>query len=327
MRTNPELVTPLMLMMIANSTKVLDVVERKYLTRKDPKKPYDQETLNIVNSPDAEGDTLLHYVVQLGKGKLLQRILTWDRELINEMRRARNRLGQTAIHALMASKTAKTVSNLKIAMAANVFTVRDLTWPWEHCPLDFLDGLNDQTPVQFTNNAILSLNLTLIGKGGCPLHWAIGPAVISKMIDAGFHIDTPDREGNSPLLVMLQSGRMVNVTTCLYNNADVNKANAKGETPFMQIIKDGHTELIKFFIVFGAQVNPVFGRESPVHLAALGGHSKMVELLKQAGARACDPVVSEAVPVALVCLIYLFVCSPDAKLYGSLSTCASFGEC
>lgn len=136
------------------------------------------------------------------------------------------------------------------------------------------------------------MDLTHADQGGSPLHWALGPTVIEKLVCEGFHLDTPNFKGESALSVMVRHDRAKCALSLLCNGADTNKANASGNSPMVMAIKCGNVHLLRTLLVFDGNVNDVNSAgESLRHMAATGTHAnhpEMLAMLIALGAQQCE---------------------------------------
>ena len=89
-----------------------------------------------------------------------------------------------------------------------------------------------------------------------------------------------------PLHMAAQSGILIEVKQLIIGGYDVKQRDEKyGFTPPHQAVFFGHTEIVEFLIVEGANVNAINNAGStPLYLAKGKGHQAIVELLAQHGA-------------------------------------------
>ena len=127
--------------------------------------------------------------------------------------------------------------------------------------------------------------------GSSPLHSAVknGSAEIVKMlIDAGADINKANNyNGSSPLHSAVKNGSVEIVKMLIDAGADVNKANNyNGMSPLHSAVENGSAEIVKMLIDARADVNKADkDGTTPLYWAESLYHKKIVELLKQAGAK------------------------------------------
>jgi ankyrin repeat protein len=94
------------------------------------------------------------------------------------------------------------------------------------------------------------------------------------------------RPVDDALLKAAFTGDLVEVSTHIKKEADVNAANKAGFTPLLAATKKGHGEIVALLLNQGAEVKQATtnNRMTALHVAALHGHREVVALLLKHGA-------------------------------------------
>ncbi|KAH9489716.1 85/88 kDa calcium-independent phospholipase A2 [Bulinus truncatus] len=129
--------------------------------------------------------------------------------------------------------------------------------------------------------------------GGTPLHWAENVECIQKLALLGCNLNILNNEGNAPIHVFLETKKKTEcLLALLCHGADCNIFDALGETVLHKAVKNDDLELVRQFVVFGADVNlKTRSCQSPRHLASISkGKNKdtILFLLHVSGALRCD---------------------------------------
>lgn len=92
--------------------------------------------------------------------------------------------------------------------------------------------------------------------------------------------------GNTPLMYGCAGGHTEVVKFLLEHGANVEDHNENGHTPLMEAASAGHVELAKILLMHGAGINTHSNefKESALTLACYKGHLDMVRFLLEAGA-------------------------------------------
>lgn len=93
-------------------------------------------------------------------------------------------------------------------------------------------------------------------------------------------------KGNTPLMYGCAGGHTEVVKFLLEHGANVEDHNENGHTPLMEAASAGHVELAKILLMHGAGINTHSNefKESALTLACYKGHLDMVRFLLEAGA-------------------------------------------
>ncbi len=103
-------------------------------------------------------------------------------------------------------------------------------------------------------------------------------------LDQGRDINEHD-EGFTPLIFAAWTGNTEIARFLIENGADVNRSDSTGFTPLHAAARMGKKDCAQFLIQQGAVVNARNGhRATPLHLAAAKGHAGVVQLLLGSGA-------------------------------------------
>ena len=143
-------------------------------------------------------------------------------------------------------------------------------------------------------------------KGQTPLHGATNHKIVKDLVAAGADINAFDKNGNTPLHVMIMAGAVPAVQLLLQAGANVTLKNSyKGDTPLHIAVTPifRHATIVQLLVKSGAQVNELnnFG-ETALHLASknkigpidrnivkiLIDHGADINVLNCAGQKAAD---------------------------------------
>lgn len=105
------------------------------------------------------------------------------------------------------------------------------------------------------------------------------------LCSSGANVDIKDRNGHTPLHCAISHGHGEIAVTLLAAGADTNLA-SKGETPLCRATSKCNLQMIDLLLRHGADVtvpSPNYGGGRPIHLAAIGPNSAVLERLLQAG--------------------------------------------
>ncbi len=127
-------------------------------------------------------------------------------------------------------------------------------------------------------------------------------AAVSALIKAGADVNYQTPAGETALLEAINKNHTEQARLLLNGKANVNFQNpVSGETPLMVAAMSGNEELVKMLLTFGADVNikrKINGQdlqENALTIAQENGQSKVVKLLKEAGAQ---PLTQAPIPTA-----------------------------
>jgi len=101
----------------------------------------------------------------------------------------------------------------------------------------------------------------------------------------GANVDIKDKNGHTPLHCAISHGHSEIAVTLLAAGADTNLT-SKGETPLCRATSKCNLQMIDLLLRHGADVtvpSPNYGGGRPIHLAAIGPNSAVLERLLQAG--------------------------------------------
>ncbi|MCF6808536.1 ankyrin repeat domain-containing protein [Thiotrichales bacterium 19S9-12] len=106
-------------------------------------------------------------------------------------------------------------------------------------------------------------------------------------LDAGANaIETTNTDGQNAIHLAAKNGHQAAAYFLILDNIDLlNKPNKHGQSPLMIAIINNKTEMVKFLLAQGADVNcQNENGSSPLHQAAIKGHENIVKLLLKKGA-------------------------------------------
>jgi ankyrin repeat protein len=117
------------------------------------------------------------------------------------------------------------------------------------------------------------------------------PRWLRGLLDAGVDPNTVDDQGQGALFLAMRDGCFAVAEVLLVRpDLEVDRANARGETPLMMAALRGHLAWVPQLVARGATVNRVGW--TPLHYAASGPEPKVLALLLQAGASIDAPSAS-----------------------------------
>lgn len=79
--------------------------------------------------------------------------------------------------------------------------------------------------------------------------------ILSLLLARGASIEKRDRNGDNALLHAATVGDLKTIEVLIANNADINIKNYKGETPLIKAKDHNHYDIVKFFLLHGAELN------------------------------------------------------------------------
>jgi len=123
--------------------------------------------------------------------------------------------------------------------------------------------------------------------GYTPLIMAALQTVLLENKDNMADVNQVDADGQSPLYVAAQNGRIEVVKILLKKGADVQKTSMFGYSPLMVAVKEGHIKVVQALLenkVVLADIYQTTTGYSPLFIAAEYGYEKIVEALLQKGA-------------------------------------------
>jgi ankyrin repeat protein len=125
--------------------------------------------------------------------------------------------------------------------------------------------------------------------GTTPLQWAIyyeNPQMVISLLEAGADVEQTNREGITPLALAAQAGNAEITELLLDAGASVSNTLANGETPLMMAARTGNTEVMQLILDRGADIDaaePVRGTTA-LMWAAANRNAPAVKLLIDNGA-------------------------------------------
>lgn len=233
---------------------------------------------------DKGGDTAYHYAVLNNCSPIVALLVDYDKEgVINWL----NGKGESALLMACQRKMHEATESLLGAGADPRIATADclpIHAAVKACDMKSVEAIVKLYPEQ--------ANARDYKYGGTPIHWAETAESIQKLCFFGCNPNILNNEGNAPLHVMMQKSRRECMMALLCHFADCNIKDATGETVLHKAIKSEDLELVRQFVVFGADVNlPTNDGQTPRHLASvLKGKSKetILYLLHVSGANRCS---------------------------------------
>ena len=110
---------------------------------------------------------------------------------------------------------------------------------------------------------------------------------IKMMVDAGSDVNFNQTAHPSciPLTCAAEQGHLSAVLFLLNSNADIEQTDDSHRTALMWAAANGHFDVAQLLVSKGANVNAIHYDETVLRLAVMKRHSKIIELLKHAGAK------------------------------------------
>ncbi|XP_071499390.1 ankyrin repeat and SOCS box protein 13-like [Diadema antillarum] len=108
---------------------------------------------------------------------------------------------------------------------------------------------------------------------------------IYGLIQQGADVNKKTSDGVTPLHEACSRGFFYCCELLVKHGADVAAYNIDGSTPLCDACCQGNVEIVKFLLSKGADPNPPMARTSPLHEAALRGHTDCVRELIKAGSK------------------------------------------
>ncbi|XP_053392788.1 85/88 kDa calcium-independent phospholipase A2-like isoform X2 [Mercenaria mercenaria] len=134
---------------------------------------------------------------------------------------------------------------------------------------------------------------------GTPLHWAKTREVTELLCKLGCDVDCLSGTNHTPILVMLMRNRADCLMELLGYGALCSIGDSNGDTPLHIAVQQDDIDLVRIFVVFGADVNQKNATShSPRHLAAVcKGKNRdiILHMLHASGAKRCDQSVKGCV--------------------------------
>ncbi|HEX6736346.1 MAG TPA: ankyrin repeat domain-containing protein [Azonexus sp.] len=103
-------------------------------------------------------------------------------------------------------------------------------------------------------------------------------------LDAGLPPDFMGSRIGSGLMIGAWEGKLDLMRLFISRGADINLANANGETALVLAAWRGNLEVVQWLIERGARLNPPTRQWAPLHYAVLAGHEPVVDYLLAQGA-------------------------------------------
>jgi len=108
---------------------------------------------------------------------------------------------------------------------------------------------------------------------------------VEGYLEAGGSPDTRNGVGQTPLMKAAMFGDTALVNKLLAAGADVNAQSNVGESALWVAAYHGHPKVVRTLLAAGAEWNMRYAEKTPLDAARSQGHTDIVEILIQAGAR------------------------------------------
>ena len=101
---------------------------------------------------------------------------------------------------------------------------------------------------------------------------------LKKMLDYGMSVDLCTHKSDTLIMLASYRGHLETVNMLIVKGADVNKMNARGQTPLDGVCFKGNLEMVKLLVKNGANI-----QGNPIIFATIFGNRDIVEYLKNQG--------------------------------------------
>ncbi len=93
--------------------------------------------------------------------------------------------------------------------------------------------------------------------------------LLLEFLDAGYPVDQPDVDGNTPLMLAAYHGQTATVAALLDRGADPDRLNARGQAPVAGALFKGEDDVVRLLVAAGADLD--HGSPTARETAALFG--------------------------------------------------------
>jgi hypothetical protein len=117
-----------------------------------------------------------------------------------------------------------------------------------------------------------------------PLQWSlsVNPKILIHLIEKGTNVNLADKEeGETALMSAAQLNKLEHLKLLLHYNARINATNKKGFTALHQAAETGHLKIVQYLLNKGADHTILAQEHSPLSLAIMSKHKKIIKLLKR----------------------------------------------
>ena len=235
---------------------------------------------------DDKGNTAVHYAV--GQPELLDKILLRATELGAQVVNTVNSSMETPLQVACMLNNARGVQVL-LENGADMKLQSNHAYPI-HWAAKYNSNECITTILMFDKQCVHTKDAKY---GGTPLHWAKTRQTVELLLPEGADLEAGNKDGETPLHIMVNRKRLACTVALLSHGADVNALGMENETPLHTAVKVGDVNIVKALIVFGADINAVNDKnETPRHLATVSKsrfRNQIIHALCLVGAAPCDP--------------------------------------
>lgn len=118
-----------------------------------------------------------------------------------------------------------------------------------------------------------------------PLQWSlsVNPKILIHLIQNGVRIDIADEKGGeTALMFAAELDKLEHLKLLLHYGAKINTTNKKGFTALHKAAEMGHLKIVQYLLNKGADHTIVAQTHTPLSLAMISKHKKIIKLLKRA---------------------------------------------
>ncbi|XP_074596331.1 uncharacterized protein LOC141851486 [Brevipalpus obovatus] len=266
-----------------------------------------------MNSLDNENNTPLHYAAAKGRYEIAVLLLRRGGNV-----RSKNRYGQTPLHLACHSGNEDIVreminagsdtnekdseNNTPLHFAASVGSLKITRLLVESGAQVKIKNISRQTPLhRAAFNGLHEIMLYLVIRGAkidaqdseeeTPLHLAASRGhteavriLLENTKSKKEIINKKNRLKRIPLHEAAYNGNLDVVRQLLIKKIDLDQKDSSHHTPLSLAAAQGHSQVVDLLLEKGAKINSEKKRNSPLHLAALNNHLETVKLLINKGA-------------------------------------------
>lgn len=121
----------------------------------------------------------------------------------------------------------------------------------------------------------------LAGDGLTPLHWALTPESLKKLLELGANPNVCSAEGATPIMNEVQAENMVQLQILLEAGADVNAQDGRGFTALHRAAEMGKKDFVMYLLDKGADKTIEAQGYTALSLAEAMKHEEIIKLLKK----------------------------------------------